>query len=122
MGRSGKARLEAIDVELTQITTKFSENVLDATNAFGLFVTDLTEYCYLPSQPVGFHPPSPHAQRSVLGMTGFLQHFDFILRMTVPDPFFETSSLVVLVANASSSAVPPRGTYWFPLFPWKNRR
>jgi hypothetical protein len=55
----------------------------------GLFVTDLVEYCYLPSQPIGFHPPSPHAQRSVLGMTGFLQHFDFFLRMTVPDPYFE---------------------------------
>ena len=31
---AGRKRLEAIDVELTQLTTKFSQNVLDATNAF----------------------------------------------------------------------------------------
>src|SRR5215813_2055682 len=36
----GKARLEAIDVELTQITTKFGENVLDSTNQFELILTD----------------------------------------------------------------------------------
>lgn len=30
----GKRRLEELDVELTKITTKFAENVLDATNAF----------------------------------------------------------------------------------------
>ena len=33
---AGKKRLEEIDVELTQITTKFAENVLDSTNAFEL--------------------------------------------------------------------------------------
>jgi oligopeptidase A len=31
---AGKKRLEAIDVELTQLTTKYGENVLDSTNAF----------------------------------------------------------------------------------------
>ncbi len=35
----GKKRLEEIDVELTQITTKFAENVLDSTNAFELVLT-----------------------------------------------------------------------------------
>ena len=34
--RRAKKRLEEIDVELTQITTKFAENVLDSTNAFEL--------------------------------------------------------------------------------------
>ena len=38
---AGKKRLEGIDVELTQITTKFAENVLDATNAFELVLTCL---------------------------------------------------------------------------------
>jgi oligopeptidase A len=37
---AGKARLEALDVELASLTTKFSENVLDATNAFDLAITD----------------------------------------------------------------------------------
>ena len=57
----------------------------------GLFVTDLTEYCYLPSPLIAFHPPSPQAplQRSVLGLTGFLQHFRFTLDYGPPSPSFE---------------------------------
>ena len=35
---AGKTRLEAIDVESDRLTTKFSENVLDATNAFELII------------------------------------------------------------------------------------
>src|SRR6185312_8227336 len=45
---AGKQRLEAIDVELTQITTKFSENVLDSTNAFELIITDESKLAGLP--------------------------------------------------------------------------
>ena len=37
---AGKARLEEIDVELTKLTTKFSENVLDSTNALELIITE----------------------------------------------------------------------------------
>jgi hypothetical protein len=57
----------------------------------GLFVTDYTEYCYLPSSPIGFHPPSPHAhqQRSVLGLTGFLQFFRLVLDYGPAHPVFE---------------------------------
>lgn len=57
----------------------------------GLFVTDLVEYCYLPAQPIGFLAPSPHAhlQRSVLGLTGFLQHFRFTLDYGQTPPVFE---------------------------------
>jgi oligopeptidase A len=36
----GRARLEAIQAELAQITQKFAENVLDATNAWQLVVED----------------------------------------------------------------------------------
>ena len=36
----GKARLSEIDVELSKLTTKFSENVLDSTNVFELIITD----------------------------------------------------------------------------------
>jgi oligopeptidase A len=45
---SGKKRLEEIDVELTQLTTKFSENVLDSTNAFELVITDDADLAGLP--------------------------------------------------------------------------
>jgi hypothetical protein len=56
-----------------------------------LFVTDYREYYYLPAPLVGFHPPSPLAtqQRSVLGLTGFLQHFRFVLENEPTPPFFE---------------------------------
>ncbi len=37
---AGKARLAAIDVELSEITLKYSQNVLDATNAYELIVED----------------------------------------------------------------------------------
>jgi oligopeptidase A len=45
---AGKARLEAIDRELAEVTTKFSQNVLDATNAFELYVEDEARLAGLP--------------------------------------------------------------------------
>ena len=45
---AGKRRLEEIDVELTKLTTRFSENVLDSTNAFELLVTEEAELAGLP--------------------------------------------------------------------------
>ncbi len=44
----GKRRLEELNVELTKITTKFTENVLDSTNAFELFITDEAGLAGLP--------------------------------------------------------------------------
>ena len=46
---AGKARLETMDVELTKITTRFSQNVLDATNAFELILTDESQLAGLPA-------------------------------------------------------------------------
>ncbi len=46
---AGKARLEEIDVELAKLTTKFSENVLDATNAFELMIEDEARLAGLPA-------------------------------------------------------------------------
>jgi oligopeptidase A len=48
LDQAGKDRLKAIDVELAQITTKFAENVLDATNAFELVMTDEKQLAGLP--------------------------------------------------------------------------
>ena len=45
---AGKAKLEELDVELTKVTTKFSQNVLDATNAFELILTDELRLAGLP--------------------------------------------------------------------------
>lgn len=56
-----------------------------------LFVTDYREYAYLPRPLVGFHAPgrAASAQRSVLGLTGFLQHFIFLLDLPATPPTFE---------------------------------
>jgi oligopeptidase A len=46
---AGKKRLEEIGVELTQLTTTFSERVLDSTNAFELLITDESQLAGLPA-------------------------------------------------------------------------
>lgn len=48
LGPEGKARLKEIDQELSQLTTRFSQNVLDSTNAFERWVTDPAELSGLP--------------------------------------------------------------------------
>ncbi len=48
----GKARLTELDVQLAKATTKFSENVLDATNAFELIVDDEAKLDGLPPSAV----------------------------------------------------------------------
>lgn len=44
----GKKKLEELDVALTKSTTKFAENVLDATNAYELLITDEAKLSGLP--------------------------------------------------------------------------
>lgn len=48
----GKKRLEAINVELTTITTRYSQNVLDSTNAWELYLQSETELAGLPPSAV----------------------------------------------------------------------
>ena len=48
----GKARLLEINVELTKVTTKFSENVLDSTNAFELVIDNEADLAGLPQSAV----------------------------------------------------------------------
>ena len=49
---AGKARLKEIDVALSEVTTKFSENVLDSTNAWELVLTDEEQLAGLPPSAV----------------------------------------------------------------------
>jgi len=49
---AGKERLAAVDVELSTLTLRFSQNVLDATNAFELVVPDRAGLAGLPEQAV----------------------------------------------------------------------
>jgi oligopeptidase A len=49
---AGKKRLQEIDVALSEATTKFSENVLDSTNAFDLVLTEESSLTGLPPAAV----------------------------------------------------------------------
>lgn len=48
LDEAGKAKLEELDVALTKVTTKFSQNVLDATNAYERILTDEAQLAGLP--------------------------------------------------------------------------
>jgi len=81
---TGKTRLEAIDVELTQLTTKFSENVLDSTNAFELVIADEAKLAGLP--PSARESAQESAKRkSREGWRFTLQSPDYIAVMTYLD-------------------------------------
>jgi len=50
---AGKEKLEAMDVELSKLTTKFAQNLLDETNAFELVVEDEARLSGLPESALG---------------------------------------------------------------------
>jgi oligopeptidase A len=52
LDEAGKARLKEIDIALAEVTTKFSENVLDATNAWDIVITDEKKLAGLPPTAV----------------------------------------------------------------------
>jgi oligopeptidase A len=81
---AGKKRLEEIDVELTQITTKFAENVLDSTNAFEMVLTNEGDLAGLP--PTAIASARESAQRKGLeGWRFTLQAPDYFAVMTYLD-------------------------------------
>jgi oligopeptidase A len=59
---AGKARLKEIDVALTELTTKFSENVLDSTNAYELLLTEERKLTGLPPAAVAAARASAEAK------------------------------------------------------------
>jgi oligopeptidase A len=81
---AGKKRLEELDVELSKITTKFGENVLDSTNAFELVLTNQSDLAGLP--PSAISSAKESAQRKKLeGWRFTLQGPDYIAVMTYLD-------------------------------------
>src|SRR5262249_26614529 len=75
---------EALDVELTQLTTKFGENVLDSTNEFELIVTNESDLAGLP--PTATASARENAQRK--GKEGWrftLQAPDYFAVLTYLD-------------------------------------
>lgn len=81
---AGKARLKEIDVELGTLTTKFSENALDATNQFEMLITDEKKLAGLPPTAIA----SAHESAKAKGMEGWrftLQAPSYIAVMTYMD-------------------------------------
>ncbi|HUE02132.1 MAG TPA: hypothetical protein VMR62_21360, partial [Bryobacteraceae bacterium] len=81
---AGKKRQEEIDVELTQITTKFGENVLDSTNAFELVITDEVALAGLPPTAVAAARESA-VRKGLEGWRFTLQAPDYLAVMTYMD-------------------------------------
>lgn len=84
LDRAGKARVKEIDVELAQVTTKFSENVLDATNAFDLVITDEKQLAGLPPTAVAAARQSAES-KGAAGWRFTLQAPSYIPLMTYLD-------------------------------------
>lgn len=80
----GKARLAEIDVALSELTTKFSENVLDATNAFEVIITDETRLAGLPPSAVAAARQSAE-QKGTSGWRFTLQSPSYTAVMTYLD-------------------------------------
>jgi len=81
---AGKKRLEEIDVELTQLTTRFGENVLDSTNAFDLAITDEQKLAGLPPTAIAAARQSA-SSKGLEGWRFTLQAPDYVVLLTYLD-------------------------------------
>jgi len=84
LGPDGKASLAAIEVELGRLTTKFAENVLDATNAFELVIRDERRLSGLPKSAIDAARQSAQ-QKGVAGWRFTLQEPSYHAVMTYLD-------------------------------------
>jgi len=78
---AGKARLEALDVELSTLTTKYGENVLDSTNQFELILTEEAKLAGLPPTAIAAARASAES-KGVKGWRFTLQAPSYLALMT----------------------------------------
>src|SRR5262249_46873506 len=81
LGEAGKQRLAAIDVELTTLTTKYSQNLLDSTIAWDLVIDDEAKLTGLPPSAVAAARQSAQ-QKNVEGWRFTLQAPSYTAAMT----------------------------------------
>jgi oligopeptidase A len=79
-----KAKLAELDVELSKITTKFGENVLDSTNQFELMITDEANLAGLPEMAIAAARQSAQAKGKE-GWRFTLQAPSYVALMTYLD-------------------------------------
>ena len=100
----GKARLQEINVALAEATTKFSENVLDSTNAFELVITEEERLKGLPPAAIAAARASAEAK----GQTGWrftLQAPSYIAVMT----YLDDASIREALYRAFNTRATPSG-------------
>ena len=79
-----KARFREISQELSQLTSRFSDNVLDATNAWTKLITDVTQLVGLPESALAMAVQTAQ-QREQSGWLLTLQFPSYIAVMTYAD-------------------------------------
>ena len=79
-----KARFREISQELSQLTSRFSDNVLDATNAWTKLITDVTQLAGLPESALAMAAQTAQ-QREQSGWLLTLQFPSYIAVMTYAD-------------------------------------
>lgn len=85
LGPAGKARLAELSARLAQATTTFSEHVLDATNAYELWLTDPADLAGLPPSAVDAARASATAKGRPDAWRFTLQQPSFIPFLTYAD-------------------------------------
>jgi oligopeptidase A len=78
---AGKARLAEIDVELSKLTTRFSEHVLDSTNSFELVIAEAPKLAGLPESAIAAAKQSAEA-KGLAGWRFTLQGPSYLALMT----------------------------------------
>ncbi|HLH44680.1 MAG TPA: M3 family metallopeptidase [Bryobacteraceae bacterium] len=104
---AGKARLREINVALAEATTKFSENVLDSTNAFELLITEEQRLKGLPPAAIA----AARAAAEAKGRTGWrftLQAPSYVAVMTYLDDA-STREALYRAFNARATPSGPGG-------------
>jgi oligopeptidase A len=93
----GKQQLEELNVALTQTTTKFSQNVLDATNAFDLIVNEESALAGLPPSAMVAARESAKAKgkdgwRLTLQMPSYVAALTYLDNRALRQQLWEASS------------------------------
>jgi oligopeptidase A len=105
----GKARLQEIDVALAEATTKFSENVLDSTNAFDLVIEDEAQLKGLPPAAVAAARASAESKgrsgwRFTLQAPSYMAAMTYLDDRTVREQLYRTFSTRATAAGPGGAA------------------
>ncbi len=107
---AGKKRLQEIDVALAEVTTKFSENVLDSTNAYDLVIEDESRLKGLPPTAIAAAKASAESK----GQSGWrftLQAPSYMAAMTYLDDRAIREQLYRAFSTRATAAGPGGAAY-----------